>query len=210
MGLLSDPRADKVEQALGAGAGTAANVESFGTFGLVSPWVLARDFDPSVTAQVAAQGGASLLLHVGGGPLGATLGNLTGGFTLALMWDDEQIAFQGTVQEGTNVVVEIGPPPAGAQRLSVWVDTVVTVDPGPIGVPGAAQAVADKLAASGQPTSPPSIVDAVTDAVKGGLGKALDFQQTTIQTVVIVGALAVLAYFLFAPVVAKVASGGAV
>jgi len=208
--LLGDGRSDKVNDALsGVGVGIAGEIENLGTFGIISPWTLAFDFDPSVTAQIAAQGGAAVALQIGGGPLGATIGNVTGPFTVALMWDDEKIGIVQTAQEGTNLVLVIGPPPPGAVRLSVWLDSVVPVSPGPVLPPDQAAAIAKQL----PNTAAPSITSTIADTITNAAGKLVDLQQNTLQTIIVVGGLVVLGYFLFSGPIdrlaAKAAAGAA-
>jgi hypothetical protein len=120
------------------------------------------------------------------------------------MWDDEQPAIVQTVEEGQTLVVKIGPPLG--ERLSCWTDTVVQVSLQGVSTPDAADAIAAKLGASAQA---PSLVSTISDSVKSALGKLVDFQQSTLQTFIVVGVLGVLGYFLLRGPIDKVAAKAA-
>lgn len=202
---MTEQRADKVWHAIDGASFLGDLADSF-AFGLINPWSEVASFDPSVTAQIAAQGGATLVLHVGAGPLGATLGNVTGSFRIALMWDDEKPAKVTTTQEGVDLVVQIGPPLG--ERLSVWADEAIPVQAGSI-LPFDAAPALEKESKGNQ--AAPNIADAAKNLL-GDVGtKLLGFEQSTIQTVIVVGGLIVLGYLLFAGPINRLAAkaGGA-
>lgn len=195
---MSEQRADKVWHAID-GESFLSDVGDAFAFGLINPWNEIASFDPSVTAQIAAQAGATIVLHVGAGPLGATLGNLTGSFRVAFMWDDEKPAKVVTTQEGVDLVVQIGPPLG--ERLSVWADEAIPCTPGPV-LPFDAAPALEKENANNQ--AAPNVIDALKDALGNVGNKLLGFEQSTIQTVIVVGGLVLLGYLLFSPAVGRV------
>jgi hypothetical protein len=203
--MSSSDRADKVLALLGR-EGALEQVEGLLSFGVINPWSPLVDYDETVTAQVAAQGGAAVSVLVG-----SSFGNV-GTFRLALLWDDEVLAAPlVVVEEDTQVVIKVGEPKG--TRLTLWGDAVVPISPGPVGPPGDADKIAAALAAKAQQPNPSGFLATVEGGAKTLVDKLFSFETASIQTVIVVGGLVALGYLLFSGPVNKVAArvaGGAV
>ncbi len=178
-------REDKIELLLGEA--DPADHPLNALFGINS-WVPLIDFPPSVTAQLALQGGATIVVKIGTeGPLDLVHSTQR----IALVWDDEVVELETTSDEDTTLVARVGPP-RGA-RLTLWGDSLIDAHLVQIGTPGQANDIQKNVEAD---NAKDGVLSSIGNAIKAGADKVLGAEKDLGTTAIMVGG-AVLLLFLF-------------
>ncbi len=163
-----------------------------GFFERASPWSVALDFDPSITAAALVHGGIVLVVTANASVFD-TLESKIFSPRFAFMWDDTEVAQAGVLDlaftDSTVIVAQIGAP-RGA-RLTLWmtepdiVCSLVKTD-----VPANANAVRQGIITAAGAGDGPGVLDTFTKFFTG----VFDLQKEAIILVAIVGGVVV--YFL--------------
>jgi hypothetical protein len=184
-------RAQRVQLLLdGATGGVAPN-----------PWSVGFDLDEATSAQIVAQGGATLVFDVSIATPLALFDKLAPP-RFALVWDDELPASQGTIDPAAllaqpPLVTLLNVPPSG-RRLTLWVDSTLTTTFRKMGLPTDFDAIVAAENAALDARNPTTLLNDAGNKVSGlfdGIAsKFFDVEQEVGLALVVVLGVAV---FLF-------------
>lgn len=157
-----------------------------GFFDAVNPWGVGLEFDLSVTAFCAAHGGVVLVVGCNAG-VADTLEGAIVSPRFALLWDDQTVAQQGTLNldftSQTFLIAQIGSPQG--QKLTLWVtDSDISFTLIKQGAPSDADAIRKEVfgavgAASGS----------ATDSIKSFFAGIVDLPKEAIIASAIIGGI---------------------